>query len=256
MIRREAEDGWLLINQHDHAFLSYCIMNHWDGDRFYLPCHFGEVAFAIREHDWGWKAWDCKPKINPRGGYPMSFMEIDPQPQTEIWRRSIFANRDTHPYASVLIALHFFVFNERNLTKDPENAHSLGLRREICNFVGEVLKVSLDTVGLDELPEQVKYDLKLLQIGDALSLALCHGWREYRLPDVPCIGVQSPCPLVINSKDGLNFFVRPYPFKEPVIGLQVQARRLTRRVFYDDMELAYALQCSQVEALHFTIESA
>ncbi|MEM4410001.1 MAG: DUF3891 family protein [Candidatus Caldarchaeum sp.] len=254
MIRREAEGGWLLINQHDHALLSYCLMNHWDGNRFYLPCNFGEVAFAIREHDWGWKAWDRKPKVNPRDGYPMSFTEIDPESQATIWRRSIFAHRDTHPYASVLIALHFFVFNERNLAKDPENHHSLCLKREICSLVEEILKISLDTLELDELPQHVKYDLKLLQIGDALSLAICHGWREYRLQDAPCLCAHSSCQLTIGSNDGLNFYVDPFPFKEPVLRFKVQARRVAKRVFQHDKELARALQCSHVEALNFTVE--
>src|SRR3970040_788649 len=76
MIRRDVKEGWVLINQHDHAELSGEIMRFWGNKEFSRPEPYDEVLFAIRGHDNGWKEWDSSPRINPVTQYPMRHRSI------------------------------------------------------------------------------------------------------------------------------------------------------------------------------------
>jgi len=85
MIRRDVKEGWVLINQHDHAELSGEIMRFWGNKEFSRLESYDEVLFAIRGHDNGWKEWDSSPRINPVNQYPMNFLEMTSSDQADIW---------------------------------------------------------------------------------------------------------------------------------------------------------------------------
>lgn len=253
MIRREKNGGWFLITQHDHAELSGRIMTHWGNGEFAKPSPYDEVLFAVREHDSGWKEWDTLPKINLETGYPANFTEMSFEDQGDIWRRCYKPYSENNPYASCLVALHFSKFSRNNLKKDPGNQIAESLHKELKEFVANGLNLQIVDGNLTEIPYEIIKNLKLLQIGDILSLALCHGWRSVEITEVPYDYKGSETTLQIKSEDGFNYTISPYPLDESPLRFSIQGRSLDSKTFIDDEELREKLNASRYENIDFTI---
>jgi len=253
MIRREKNDGWILITQHDHASLSGQIMTHWGNSEFAKPKPYDEVLFALTEHDSGWKDWDSMPKINPENGYPANFVEMSSQDQCEIWSRCYKSHSSTHPYASSLIALHFSKFNQSNIRKAPDNQQAKSLQNDIMLYIAEKLDIDVSNVSVEKIPHEVRTNLKLLQIGDIISLTLCHGWRSIEITEVPFDYNGSQVTLKMESQDGFNYKIAPYPFHESNLKFNIKGKKLDKKTFPDDEELRERLNISNYETLDFTI---
>ncbi|MCL4245551.1 MAG: DUF3891 family protein [Candidatus Dadabacteria bacterium] len=253
MIRRKDSEEWILVPQHDHAVLAGEIIALWGNDVFTRPRPFGEVVFAVAEHDSGWKEWDSRPKINPENGYPANFMEMESGDQYRIWKGSYLGHAREHPYASSLIALHFDRFNEKSLSKNPGNGKAKLLEREIREFVSANAGVEITPDDLSALPQEVRINLRFVQVGDIVSLTLCHGWESMEIKDVPVDYDGNAALVKITSPDGFNFTMDPYPFTEPLIKCGVPALRLARASFESDDDLRRALRDARPLALDFTI---
>jgi hypothetical protein len=253
MIRRDDKEGWILINQHDHAELSSKIMKRWGNENFTKPNPYDEIIFAIREHDNGWKEWDSSPEVNHANKYPKNFLEMSPEEQTEIWRRCFKRHSMEHPYASALIALHFGKLNEKSLGKNSNNNYPKILHKEIINFVSNMLNVKTSNLDLASFPNEVEINLRLVQIGDIISLALCHGWLLNEINYVPLNYESSITTLRLKSNDGINFTITPYPFSTPSIRLQIQGRRLNQKKFSKDSVLRQILPDVKYQTLEFEI---
>ena len=253
MIRREYGNGWILITQHDHALLAGSIMSDWGNGWFCRPEPFNEVLFAVREHDCGWTNWDSNPKINPESGYPANFMEMQPEDQSEIWSSSYKAHSTANPYASSLIALHFSRFNQKILSREPSNEAADNLKRELDEFIADNLETADSGLNLNQIPEKVKINLRILQIGDIISLSLCHRWESMQIAEAPLNYKGDTVDIELKSKDGLNYVISPYPFSKPLINCRVIGKRLDRKSFSSDEELRRYLKTAETVYLDFTI---
>jgi hypothetical protein len=253
MIRRETEDGWVLISQHDHGILAGDIMKYWGNERFSRPEPSGEVLLAINEHDHGWVEWESSITVNPENGYPTNFMEMKSKNQSEIWSRSYENNSENHPYASSLIALHFDRFNRKLLERNPSDKSALSYKREMENFLAEHLDDFSCDSNTEDVPPDININLRLLQVGDIISLALCHGWTDRVMQDVPLDYEGSVADMNLNTADGFNFTIAPYPFSIPLLEVSVRGRRLRRKSFSSDEELRKCLESAEWITLDFTI---
>lgn len=256
MIRRKSETGWTLIKQHAHAFLSFEIMSFWGNGDFAEIHPEEEVMTAIREHDFGWEKKDSLTDFNPENGFPRSFMEMSTENQFRIWS-DCFENRvEENPYASVLIALHFSRFNDKNIARNPGDASALLLKDKIGRLVSEILKMDPPDGDLNgRVPADVLVNLRLLQVGDVISLALCHGWKSARIGDVPVNYSGDTVEIVLTSEDGLNYSVCPNPFSEEFLSFGVAGAKLAKRSFEGPEDLASALREAPSETLAFSISS-
>ena len=252
MIRRDVKEGWVLINQHDHAELSGEIMRFWGNKEFSRPEPYDEVLFALRGHDNGWKEWDSSPRINPVNQYPMNFLEITSSDQADIWRRCFKRHSVEHPYASALIALHFGKLNEKSLNKNSNNM-AKSLHSEIIDFVSNMLKINASDLNLSSLPKDVQVNLGLVQVGDIVSLALCHGWSSNEIKYIPLNYDSSLITLKLKSNDGKNFTITPYPFAESSLRFQINGRKLNQKKFSNDAELRQMLNQAEYETLVLSI---
>lgn len=255
MIRRESEDGWILVAQHDHALLSFRIMSFWGNEKFSKIVPEEEVMTAVREHDCGWRKTDSSPDLNPRNGFPRSFTEMRTEEQFRIWSDCFESRAESRPYAAALIALHFSRFNEKNIARDPADPSALALRGKIGEFVFENLAVSADGDLNGGLPLDVRANLRLLQVGDVISLALCHGWRSLAIDDVPVNYAGDSVDVTLVSRDGLNYSISPNPFSGDFLSFELAGARLGRKSFGGREELAAAFSAAPVETLGFTIRA-
>jgi len=256
MLRRETDNGWILIPQYDHGLLARDVMKYWGSEGLYRPRDFKEVMFAVCEHDNGWREWDSHPRTNPENRYPADFTEMTSEEQASIWSGCFTAHGQSHPYAAGLIALHFSLFNEKNLQRSPNDTHALQSRSEIKDFVLRTLDIEFSALELVNLPEPVKSDLRIVQIGDIISLALCQGWKSFTIDNVPKNKRQDSLKMELSSSDGFNYALDPYPFTEPRIELSITGKRLAGSEFENDGELLNALKDFSVERLDFTISIA
>lgn len=253
MIRRENDGGWILITQHDHALLSGQVMSHWGNDSFIKPEPYDEVLFAVKEHDSGWKEWDSNPKINTENGFPANFTEMSPYDQSVIWSKCYRSHSNDHPYASAIVALHFSKFNRSNLKKDPNNEQLKLLQLDMKDFILKELKINISNGKPDTIPEEIKVNLKLLQIGDIISLTLCHGWRSIEITETPMNYIGDQTTLKMESEDGLNYRISPYPFENSNLEFNIVGKNLHTNSFANDEELRDAIDTSEDQTLAFTI---
>ncbi len=255
MIRREEKEGWFLINQHDHAALSGQIMNYWGNEAFEPPAPVDEVLFAIAEHDNGWKEWDSFPKIETQTGYPMNFMEMHFADQKSIWIRSFRRFSEDHPYASALIALHFRVFNQKILDRYEDDGEAKSLNLEMNKFIADSLNLERSNSGLPPLPKKARINLRLVQVGDIVSLALCHGWPSIDIDAAPLNYAGTTLRLNLTSSDGKNYIINPYPFSQDNLGFQIIGRKTVQKQFNSDDELRQILAETNPETLELSIKS-
>lgn len=255
MIRREEKEGWFLINQHDHAALSGQIMNYWGNDAFEPPHPQDEVLFAIAEHDNGWREWDSSPKVKAQTGFPMNFIEMDFPDQKTIWTRSYRRFSEDHPYASALVALHFRVFNQKIIDKNEGNSEARKLNLEMNKFIANSLNLKFSNSGLPPLPKKAKINLRLVQVGDIISLALCHGWPSIDIDAAPLNYKGMASKLKLTSSDGKNYIINPYPFSQSKLRFQIIGRKLGQKQFNSDDELRQILNESNSETLELSIKS-
>lgn len=247
MIRRDNSAGWIMIYQTDHSVLSGEIMRHWGNEEFQKPQPLEEVLFAITEHDNGWAEWEKTPKINQNNKYPKNFMEMDYIEQSEIWKRCYLRYSKNHSYASCLIALHFDKFNnkicERNKKAEP-------LKSDINKFLVQNLNMSLNEIkGNSDILRNLKY----LQIGDIISLALCHGWKTVKLDDVPGGSECDRMVVTIESTDASKYYVQPFPFDSDCLELSISGRFIRKKTYSSSRDLINHINESSQTRLNFTI---
>lgn len=253
MIRREVENGFLLITQDDHAALAGEIMEHWGNKVFTAPEPRDELLYAVTTHDCGWREWDAEPKIYTESGHPANFMEMSTEDQSRIWEHCYKAADENHSYAASLIALHFARFNQRTLDKDPGDKNALRFKSELQMFIKDKLGIELNGYSLDDVPREIKVNLKLLQIGDIISLTLCHGWKSIEIDDAPLDYSGNSKDLKMESSDGLKYTIDPYPLGEPELNFSILSRRIIGGTFKSDADYRQALREAQKERLYFRI---
>ena len=256
MIRRESDEGWVLIAQPDHAFLSSRIMNFWGNEDFETITPRNRVMLAIREHDCGWEKTDSVADFNPENGYPRNFMEMRTESQFEIWSECFERHLGEHPYACALIALHFSGFNERNISRNPGDKAAVLLRNKIREFLRQNLGIRVGEGSLNGyLPTDIRTNLRFLQVGDIISLALCHGTRSVTIRDVPINYLGDTTEIILFSEDGLNYTVSPNPFSQDSLRFDISGRKLERKSFGEEAELKEAFHRAGGETLDLSISS-
>ncbi|MGI9534389.1 MAG: DUF3891 family protein [Thermodesulfobacteriota bacterium] len=254
MIRRELTNGWILFTQDDHANLAGDIMNFWGNNQFLSIKPFEEVIFAIRNHDIGWLDWDNRPKINKENNYPANFMEMNSEEQKRIWSKSFEKDLDEHCYSSALIALHFSKLNEKSILDNPGDTQSQEMQKKINKLIESVFDIYYNSLKDNELNPETMTNLKFVQIGDIISLALCHGWLSTELKDVPLDYENNTVDIKLISEDGFNYKIDPNPFSLKKLSASINGKRLLKKKFDNDDELRSSLSKSQLEKFYFNIE--
>ncbi|MYF47500.1 MAG: DUF3891 family protein [Candidatus Dadabacteria bacterium] len=256
MIRRESDEGWLLIAQPDHAFLSSGIMNFWGNEDFETITPGDKVMLAIREHDCGWEKVDAAADFNPENGYPRNFMEMRTESQFEIWSECFERHLGEHPYACALIALHFSEFNERNISRNPGDKAAVSLRNKIRGLLRRDLGIRVGEGSLNGyLPADIRTNLRFLQVGDIISLALCHGTRSVTIRDVPVNYLGDTTEINLSSEDGLNYTVSPNPFSQDSLRFDISGRKLEKKSFGEEAELKEEFHRADGETFDLSISS-
>ena len=259
MIRREVRfaDGapqWLLISQVEHARLSgelaercfNCFGNHKDS----LQDVRQELLQAISHHDDGWLDWETEPRLDPKLGRPLSFLELPLGEALEIWERSIVAASRIGELAAWVVAGHFSallatVGHHAAETEARSWLRDVAARRSAWFAGWRSRQESLHTAELAGAA------LKWLQLFDILSLWSCSQypvvgeqiaqWPESFRTAEDWILVREIRPASQNpSGQACRIVLDPWPYEEHEIFLQAAADLVPVRHYANSRELLTA----------------
>jgi hypothetical protein len=255
MIRRPAGDDFLLITQNDHAIVARQLAEHFGNSKFERPLPGSPALLAIGLHDAGWPLHDDEPTLNDR----MQPLDVFETPRTialPVWTLSADRAELADPYAGLLVSLHqlslsihatpppaqkdgepfdvqkmhdqFAVnkFQHREVERQEKLRSKVGLSTRVP------LKHGLAEAGLSEADDQLRFDFRLLQAMDLLSLCVCCA----KLPmgetnEVLKTPTAAPIKLRVRKDVSGVVSVDPWPFDVKTIELQIPCRRVPGKRF-------------------------
>lgn len=260
MLKRRVGNELWLISQPDHAIVSGYLAAHWGNDEFTRPGYFGaapdperlraETLFAIAEHDNGWWEWEADPELSPDDGLPLGLLDLTQHDGMERWRLGVPRFVEKHPYVSLLISFHAYWLYAPRCESHPDAAffHPLFAHPEDApplegeeldrakRFVDEQREIQerlIDWLREDAewsaavRPENLKPHVRLLQLADALSLALGFGGdKALRLKGIPRTSWDDRVALEIAPGNGRRVICRPYPFDIDPLPVALRGRVL------------------------------
>ncbi|MDX1566470.1 MAG: DUF3891 family protein [Longimicrobiales bacterium] len=250
MLIQSRQGRWRLIRQHDHGLVSGELAAAWKGslgsgswDRV--------VVLATSLHDLGWRELDQTPRWNPETGRPHDFLDFPAEDKYEAASEGIDRIEELHPYAAVLVSLHYTTFGSPGRPSEFEE-HEEDRRVELLDSLGD------EAPG----PRQIQADLQALRLFDNLSLFLCltppgadaasrPSWLTpdlLRLPpwaagEVPSSGDGAAsaggsrdgrgATLHLAWRDDESVTLDPYPFDGARLEVEIPYRELPREGFPD-----------------------
>jgi hypothetical protein len=232
LIRTEQNGSAIAIGQASHAWISGQLARAWGNEEFGAVEPWEEVCLGAEQHDLGWAEWDRRPALNPDTGLPHTFIDLPIEPKIELWSGAAKRLVTQSRYAAVLVSMHGTGLFERFW---PDGADP-DLQRRFLDSEREFQNDLLDTLGAD--PDEVRRNHLLVRIWDSLSLALCLGWAEIRLVEVPA--ADGLTALELNALGGGRAQLDPWPFAHEALKVHAEGRRLDDR-FESEAELHSAL---------------
>jgi hypothetical protein len=210
-----------LVTQPDHAHFAGELLSLWRRDG--LPSHprRGDLLFAAREHDNGWREADAAPRVDPTTRRPHAFPTLPDEPRRELWLRGAHRFVKQRPWASALIVEHA-VRIHHSRRGEPDWAEFLGglteLRAELMD-------------GTETAERELANDYRFLDLADALSLAACNRWND----PFERRGVRGRFDKEIHT-----LYIHPFPLAGTT-SFQLPARRIAKRRYEGDADLGGAL---------------
>lgn len=163
MIIRETKDSFIMIKQHDHAFLSGELIKHFKPSLLKSDSFFDDAIYAAYQHDRSWIGLDETPIWNDKEKTPYTFSDYPLLPKLAFYKIGVDEIERVNTYASLLCSLHFSSFFSHSENKDCLVFLTGEARRQMR------LKESFP--DMDEALLQQHFHL--LQFSDNLSLYLC-----------------------------------------------------------------------------------
>lgn len=245
MIRKRMGDEFWLITQPDHARLAGALARAWGNRHFAAPNDNGILFNAVDTHDDGWAGHDDAPTLDT-SGLPSDVFSMPRGIEHAAWLASAHHARATGDRVGLLVALHGLSLSAVSAAAgqtdrvDDEHRrrqfdlnkiqHALieqieALRGVLGYATDRPLRLGLADGWTNAAEEQLKFDFRLLQAVDALSLQLC---CDHVPPGVVAQPHARPgaaqVTLRMTPGDDPALRVGPWPFGETVLHVSVPYR--------------------------------
>ena len=273
MIRRDAGGDFLLITQVDHANVAEQLAAHFGNGKFARPLPLEPLLTAVAMHDQGWPLHDDEPTLNGRG-LPLDVFEVPRSIALTVWAASAERAAAVDRYAGLLVSLHslslsihassappgkhekfdvqkmheqFAVnkFQHREVERQEELRHALGFNTDVP------LKHGLAEAKVSPDEDRVRFDFRLLQAMDLLSLCLCcSNLPQGETNDVLKSTTADPIKLKLRRRPDGVLHVDPWPFDVDRIEIRVPCRRLPGRRFESVEKFRAVYRDAPVEGLN------
>jgi Protein of unknown function (DUF3891) len=245
MIIRETKDSFIMIKQHDHAFLSGETIKHFDRNLLKSDQLFDDALYSAYQHDRSWIGLDETPIWNDRKKVPYTFSDYPLLPKLAFYKIGVDEIERVNTYASLLCSLHFCSFFSQSENKDC-----------LVFLTGEARRQMRLKEKLPDLDEELlQQHFRLLQFSDNLSLYLClnepgvdkeeeHPWFKNGFNNTEVFHPENQ-PLMARWVNENEVTLDPYPF-EKEFHVSLQYNMVSKRMV-DRMGIAEAYEKSDME---------
>jgi Protein of unknown function (DUF3891) len=206
MIIRETEDSFIMIRQHDHAYVSGETIKHFNRNLLRSNQLFNDFVFAAHQHDRSWIGLDDTPIWNDGKQIPFTFSDYPLLPKLAFYKIGLDEIEEVNLYAALLCSLHFCSFFSKSRDPDCLNFLQKEAKRQ------QEIRKQLPT--FDE--ELLTQHFHLLQLSDNLSLYFCL--------NEPGVEKENEHPWF---KDGFNNTESFHPGNHPLQALWVNEHEVT-----------------------------
>jgi hypothetical protein len=256
MIRKRVGETFWLITQRDHALLAGQIARAWGNRQFAKPVGGDVVYTAVDDHDDGWPDHDDHPTLD-EAGRPTDVFEAARALSHPIWLNSARRATERGLYTGLLVSLHQLSLSAHaasvasNDKIDDETRrrqfdlnkiqhalieHAENLRAKLGLVTDRPLRLGLADGWTNTAEENLKFDFRLLQAVDALSLHVCCDHVPPGIVPAPHArpGTGQIQLQVVHLGDG-TLGIGPWPFDEPELILRVPYRTVPAMA-YDSLD--------------------
>jgi hypothetical protein len=262
MLHRDDPNGFTVITQPAHAWVSGQLARAWGGGRFGSFAPYEEMCLAAEQHDIGWLEWERSPTLNPKTGRPHSFMDLPIPDHTTMWSSAGELARIQGRYSALLISMHGSgLYDRHDSSKDSPQDTKLIQQylKEAHAFENALLaELKRDNIyGARYLSREIiARNRRLVGVWDYLSLMICMGLKKGQSRTIASVPTRnSEIGLTIRSlgDDMMDYAISPWPFKTKLCQLQVDARHLPEK-FTDQQAMRAALNAAEWVTMTFVLQ--
>jgi hypothetical protein len=263
VLRRDAA-GVLAVGQAAHAWLCGQFARAWGNERFGAVEPLDDVALGAEQHDLGMAVWDLDPERNPETGLPVSFMEMAPELNAELWRQGPPGLISQSRYAALLATMHGRrLWERRDLATLGDAAAAIVralLQESAARERSLAAALQADPAAAPVAgPDSIARNSALVWTWDLLSLALLLDWAPHTLESVPVAGggaVDVELRAVARREGLVTLSLSPWPFADPAgVVVHTEGRRLTGPS-ESSAQLAASLAAASWETVRFALVPA
>lgn len=243
MIRRPYDDGYVLITQNTHAWLSGQLALHWGNDNVSRPEPFETVLIGTILHDIAWMEKDADPLLNPKN-QPHDFLEAEVDDFDAMYERGVHEVHQVDPYAALLVNRHLqTIYGMRvALKRDP-----IERLQPLLNRLKDLEESTLESLTTHPLYSKyiddatLDHNYRILRTCDLLSLYIYNAFPAGTAQDVPIRYGEPYQDVVCEMLDEDTMRVSPGLFDQPELTIYLQARFIPEKSFdsMDDYREAY-----------------
>lgn len=255
MIRRQYRDGWLLIPQPAHAWVSGQMAAHWGGNHADSPRPYHPVVLGTTLHDSQWYQAETQLPIDTFG-QPRSFLDLDIDAAEPMYEGTVHYAAHIDLYAGLLVNHHIrMIFRSRaQHGRDTPEAVQPLLNRLVAHEQNTLKQLQDHPQYSDYIDsDTIAHNYRILRTCDSLSLFLCGAFPTKTLPNVPFKYGELLDEMQADMPEDGVLRLHPYPFDEPELHLSLDARYVPGKTFggLEIYQQAYA--AGEVTTLEFTV---
>jgi hypothetical protein len=258
MIVRIEDDQLLLVRQVDHQFLAGRLAEAWGAAPFARPSD-GAIR-ATFGHDEGWRAWEERPRIDPRTQRPYQFTDLPVAEHLAFYREGVEAATAKDLYAGLLVNMHCVgLYNGRYGKVDGPVPRQRSSEEQavIAKFTRELEQEQAQLREQLQLPADAPSlwrDYTLLQIFDLLSLYFCRGATDQQvLTPVPLIPPGDAQQVMLRPLDRTRVLAQPYPLRADGVQANVAVRVVPNRSYASDRDFQDGYSHAKEEILSYEL---
>ncbi|WP_017256889.1 DUF3891 family protein [Pedobacter arcticus] len=232
MILREDSENYILITQHDHAYIAGELLSHFKKE-FIAVEHFESFKFAVHQHDRAWVIPDSHPLLNDVTQKPFTFLDFPEKLKLYFYKLGIEQVNQANSYAALLCSMHY-----SNLASSSasETARQF-IEREKLRQNHLIAKLKIPHTRL------LQYQLKLLKFCDELSLFICMNkpgaTKEEEVPqfrkgfvDSEFFHENGESKIIASYKDRNTIKFNSNPF-EDIFEVKIHLKRVSKKLVSD-----------------------
>lgn len=255
MIFVERDDEFVMITQHDHAYVSGQIAEGLPPQWFKSGEHRRAVILAVREHDRGWIGLDHTPIWNDAKQTPYSFMDYPLRPKLVFYKKGVDEVEAVNPLGAILCSRYYVSFFTGTDVAQPD---------EVLEYVEQErarqqrLLEQLQLITHEQIDVLESY-YQMMQFCDNASLYVClnepgvskqqeFAWyRQGFRQRFEALDQQVIVPEWLSVSE---VSLKPFPFKEET---KVQlAVKCVKKALIQELGLAQAYKQTEIEMREFS----